>query len=154
VHDPANRALVIGDATLGTTVPFADGRPAFPPTYRDVGPYLESIAALRALDAEILLTAHYPVFEGAAVNAFLDESTAYTELIDSVLTEQLRAASGPATTLELVRAAGERLGQWTPDALDYAVFPVTGNLERMARSGVIRSETTGGRRRWVRAEAR
>ncbi|MEL4319396.1 MBL fold metallo-hydrolase [Leifsonia sp. YIM 134122] len=152
VHDASNRALVIGDATLGATVPFADGGPAFPPTYRDVDPYLASIDAFRAIDADLVLTAHYPVYEGAAATAFLDESVAYTELIDTVLAEELARSAGPATTLELVRAAGERLGPWNAEALDYAVFPVTGNLERMQRRGLISSEIIDGRRRWAPAQ--
>jgi glyoxylase-like metal-dependent hydrolase (beta-lactamase superfamily II) len=151
VHDPANRALMIGDATLGTTVPYADGRAAFPPTYRDAGPYVDSLRAFRDLDVDLLLTAHYPVYEGDAVDAFLDESEAYTERIDEVLRDLLAADEEPRTTLELVRTAGAALGPWPPDALDYAVFPVTGNLERLAARGVVTEQTDGaGRRRWSR----
>jgi glyoxylase-like metal-dependent hydrolase (beta-lactamase superfamily II) len=149
VHDVDNRALIIGDATLGTTVMFADGRPAFPPTYRDVEPYVQSLRAFRALDADLLLTAHYPVYEGDGVTRFLDESEAYTEHIDAVLSRLLAASSTPMTTLELVRSAGGELGPWPSDALDYAVFPVTGNLERLEQRGLVDSQTdAGGRRRW------
>ncbi|WP_430645068.1 MBL fold metallo-hydrolase [Agromyces sp. GXS1127] len=149
VHDPESRALLIGDATLGTTVPYADGRAAFPPTYRDTDPYVASLSAFRDLDADLLLTAHYPVYEGAAVREFLDESEAYTERIDEVLAGVLDAADGPRTTLELVRAAGAELGPWPPEALDYAVFPVTGNLERLAARGVVTEQAdAAGRRRW------
>jgi glyoxylase-like metal-dependent hydrolase (beta-lactamase superfamily II) len=149
VHDPANRALIIGDATLGASVLFADGRAAFPPTYRDVEPYVESIRALRDLDADLLLTAHYPVYEGEGVTVFLDESAAYTERIDEVLTRILGGAEAPRTTLELVRVAGAELGPWPAAALDYAVFPVTGNLERLAARGAVTEQTDAvGRRRW------
>jgi glyoxylase-like metal-dependent hydrolase (beta-lactamase superfamily II) len=53
VHDPENRALMIGDATLGTTVPFADGRAAFPPTsnllfWSEAG-YFDEAAELKPL---------------------------------------------------------------------------------------------------------
>jgi glyoxylase-like metal-dependent hydrolase (beta-lactamase superfamily II) len=149
VHDPANRALMIGDATLGTTVLTADGRPAFPPTYRDVEPYVQSLRAFRALDADLLLTAHYPVYEGDGVAGFLDESEAYTEHVDAVLSRLLEASDSPATTLELVRVAGAELGPWPAGALDYAVFPVTGNLERLEQRGLVESHTdASGRRRW------
>jgi glyoxylase-like metal-dependent hydrolase (beta-lactamase superfamily II) len=151
VYDPANRAVAIGDATLGTTVPFADGRAAFPPTYRDVGPYLTSIETFRSLGADLVLTAHYPVYEGAEASAFLDESERYTRDIDAILTDLLAQAASPLTTLDLVRAAGARLGPWGPEALDYAVFPVTGNLERMRDAGLVQEEVDpGGRRRWSR----
>ncbi|WP_137844499.1 MBL fold metallo-hydrolase [Microbacterium sp. 2FI] len=150
VFDPGNRAVAIGDATLGTTVPFADGRPAFPPTYRDVDPYLSSIETFRALDADLVLTAHYPVYEGAAAAAFLDESAEYTRTIDAVLRRALIGARGPRTTLELVRAAGAALGPWGPGALDYSVFPVTGNLERLRDRGeIVQATDAGGRRRWA-----
>ena len=53
------------------------------------------------------------------------------------------------TTLELVRAGGARLGPWGPGALDYAVFPVTGNLERMREAGAVREDLApDGRRLW------
>ena len=149
VHDPQNRTVLIGDATLGATVPTADGRPAFPPTYRDVDPYLDSIELFRSLEPELLLTAHYPVYEGAAVAEFLDESEAYAQVIDRVIDEQLAAAGRPLTTLELIRSAGSDLGPWAPGALDYAIFPVTGNLERMERAGDIRSELIDGVRHWT-----
>ena len=153
IHDEGNRALLIGDATLGTTVPFADGRAAFPPTYRDVDPYVQSLRAFRALDADLLLTAHYPISEGEGVAAFLDESEAYTERIDEVVSAILASRTEAATTLELVREAGSALGPWGADALDYAVFPVTGNLERLERRGLAASAVDeAGRRtwRWVR----
>jgi glyoxylase-like metal-dependent hydrolase (beta-lactamase superfamily II) len=150
VHDPSNRAIAIGDATLGTTVPFADGRAAFPPTYRDVGPYVASIALFRSLSPELVLTAHYPVYEGLAAAAFLDESEDYTRLVDDVVRGVLADAAEPLTTLDVVRAAGSALGPWGPDALDYAVFPVTGNLERLEQRGVVHSATdASGRRRWT-----
>lgn len=149
VHDPGNRAVVIGDATLGETVPYADGSPAFPPTYRDTDPYLTSLAAFRALEPDLVLTAHYPVYEGEDATRFLDRSAAYVAAVDDALTGLLRADPAPRTTLELVRAAGARLGPWPAAALDYAVFPATGNLERLRDRGLVAEETLDdGRRTW------
>lgn len=148
VHDPARRALLIGDATLGATVPYADGRPAFPPTYRDTDPYLRSIERFAALDPELVLTAHYPVYEGDAAHAFLAESRDYVAAVDAVLIDVLHAAPAPSTTLELVRAAGARLGPWGAGALDYAIFPVTGNLERMRERGTVVESRRGSVRTW------
>lgn len=148
VWDEANRTLAIGDATLGDTVPFADGRAAFPPTYRDTDPYLASIATFRALNPELLLTAHYPLYAGPEVAEFLDLSERYTHQVDDVIMTELAAGRGPITTLELIRSAGTRLGPWGSGALDYAIFPVTGNLERLADRGQIRSRVIDGRRHW------
>ncbi|GAB3542664.1 hypothetical protein GCM10027403_35660 [Arthrobacter tecti] len=149
VHDPANRAVLIGDATLGETVPFADGSAAFPPTYRDTEPYLASIELFRSLDPELVLTAHYPVYEGSDAVAFFDRSADYVAEIDSIMLDLLKARSEPGTTLELVREAGSELGPWGSGALDYAVFPVTGNLERLRDRGLVKEERReDGLRTW------
>lgn len=148
--DAENRTLLVSDAVLGETVPTADGRPAFPPTYRDTVAYVDSIRRLRALDADLLLTAHYPVYEGAAVNGFLDASLAYVDRVDRVIAEVL-AAGEELTSLELIRRAAADLGPWPQAAADYLIFPVTGNLERLAQQGrVVEGERSGVRTwRWT-----
>ncbi|RLK46598.1 MBL fold metallo-hydrolase [Microbacterium telephonicum] len=146
--DPRNRALVISDAVLGVTVPTAEGDPAFPPTYRDTNAYVESIAALRALDAELLLTAHYPVYEGEAVAAFLDESLGYTLRIDTVIEAALRAAAAPLTTLDVIDRTHAELGPWGEGAREYLIFPMTGNLERFVEAGSVAVGRRDGRRTW------
>ncbi|WP_158685284.1 MBL fold metallo-hydrolase [Microbacterium halophytorum] len=143
--DASNRALAISDAVLGDTVPTADGDPAFPPTYRDAARYVETIGRLRGYDADLLLTAHYPVYEGEGVNAFLDVSLAYTERIDRAIEEHLR---GEMTSLQLIRACAPELGPWQPEAADYLIFPMTGNLERLAAAGRIVEGRSGDRRTW------
>jgi glyoxylase-like metal-dependent hydrolase (beta-lactamase superfamily II) len=149
--DAERSALMIGDATLGETVPTATGEPAFPPTYRDTDPYLASIDAFRAFDAELLLTAHYPVYEGPAVTAFLDASAEYTARLDTAIEGALREAGGALTSLDLVRRIAADVGAWSPGAADYLIFPVTGNLERMARRGFVRvtEASDGARRTWA-----
>lgn len=149
VWDERSRALAVSDAVLGTTVPTADGTPAFPPTYRDTVAYAATISSLRAFDAELLLTAHYPVYEGADVAGFLDASLAYTELIDTVITHALRTADGPLTTLELISRTAAELGPWGPGALEYLIFPMTGNLERLLAAGRVVVGDRDGRRTWA-----
>jgi glyoxylase-like metal-dependent hydrolase (beta-lactamase superfamily II) len=145
--DPSNRALLISDAVLGETVPFADGSPAFPPTYRDTRAYVETIRRLRERDAELLLTAHYPVYQGPEVAAFLDTSLAYTELIDRVISKELEQGE-ELTSLELIRRVAADLGPWGPDAADYLIFPVTGNLERLVTAGRVLEGDRDGTRTW------
>jgi glyoxylase-like metal-dependent hydrolase (beta-lactamase superfamily II) len=149
--DAARSALVIGDATLGETVPTADGAPAFPPTYRDTDPYLASIEAFRSLEPELLLTAHYPVYEGAAARRFLDASAEYTGRLDAAIGNALREAPGGLTSLDIIRRIAPGVGDWSPAAADYLIFPVTGNLERLARRGLVRENpaTDGERRTWA-----
>ena len=147
--DAAHSALLIADATLGTTVPSADGEPAFPPTYRDTDPYLESIEQFRAFDADLLLTAHYPIYEGAAVAAFLDESAEYTETLDVAITAALDEAG--QSTLEIIRRIAPNVGPWDAAASEYLIFPVTGNLERLVARGAVAVSARDGLRVWARA---
>lgn len=145
--DAGNRALLISDAVLGETVPYADGRAAFPPTYRDAAAYVDSIRRLREHDADLLLTAHYPVYEGAGVNDFLDASLAYTERIDEVIAAALPGA-GELTSLELIRRTAQELGPWPEAAADYLIFPMTGNLERLVARGMVAEGDRDGIRTW------
>jgi glyoxylase-like metal-dependent hydrolase (beta-lactamase superfamily II) len=147
--DERNSALLIGDATLGDTVLTAAGAPAFPPTYRDTDPYLASISTFRALDPNFLFTAHYPVYEDGGVTGFLDLSERYVARLDAAIESTLRTAGGPLTSLDLIAEFAGDVGEWSPAAAEYLIFPVTGNLERMVERGLVRVDTaTNGRRTW------
>ncbi|WP_243229096.1 MBL fold metallo-hydrolase [Microbacterium sp. CIAB417] len=148
--DGANRTLLISDAVLGETVPTADGNPAFPPTYRDTVAYVDTIRRLQELDADLLLTAHYPVYEGAAVAAFLGRSLAYTERIDRVIADVL-ADGEELTSLELIHRAAPDLGPWPEPAAEYLIFPMTGNLERLVERGLVLEGERDGIRTWRRS---
>lgn len=145
--DAANSALLISDAVLGETVPTADGRPAFPPTYRDTAPYVDTITRLRMLHPELLLTAHYPIYEGPAADKFFADSLAYTELVDRVVEAELRGGE-ELTSLELIHRTASQLGPWEPDAAEYLIFPMTGNLERLEAGGSVASGEREGLRTW------
>lgn len=145
--DPANHALLISDAVLGETVPTADGQPAFPPTYRDTAAYVQTIRTLGEYPAELLLTAHYPLYEGAEVSRFLATSLAYTERVDAVITGVL-AAGEELTSLELIDRSAAELGPWTAEASEYLIFPMTGNLERLAAAGQVVEGRRDGLRTW------
>ncbi|MDQ0644016.1 MBL fold metallo-hydrolase [Microbacterium murale] len=148
--DATNRTALISDAVLGETVPTADGRAAFPPTYRDTVAYVDSIRRLHALEADLLLTAHYPVYDGDGVEAFLDESLAYTELVDRVI-EEVLASGEELASLELIRRAAPSLGPWPDAAVEYLIFPMTGNLERLVDQARVIEGERDGVRTWRRA---
>lgn len=138
VWDPRSRAAIIIDAALGRTVPTASGEPAFPPTYRNVDPYLGSLQRLQALQPDLLLTAHEPTMEGEAGRAFLAESRAFAEMAEAVTLETLREA-GPSQTAALLRLVGPKLGPWPVEAtLGALAFPVVGHLERLEGLGRVR----------------
>ena len=81
--DETTRAAITADAVLGDGLHFADGRPAFPPTYRNLRPYHATVATLQELRPEWLLTAHEPVMDAAASGAFRKLSRSFTDRFDS-----------------------------------------------------------------------
>jgi len=132
VYDPRSRALVVADAVLGDMVPHADGRPAFPPTYRYVDSYLATISRCEALRPDLLLTAHYPTMDAEAAMDFLARSRGFVEKTDTVVLDELDAAGAPGLRLqELLARANPRLGSWPSEGTEGALaFPIVGHLER------------------------
>jgi glyoxylase-like metal-dependent hydrolase (beta-lactamase superfamily II) len=139
IYDPRSRALVVADAVLGELVPHADGRPAFPPTYRYVDSYLATIGHCEALRPELLLTAHYPTMPADAASDFLARSRAFVEKVEVVVSDELDAAGARGLTLhELLGRANPRLGSWPAEGTEVALaFPVVGHLERLLALGRI-----------------
>ena len=85
VWDVSTGAAMTSDAVLGSTLHLADGRPAFPPTYRLPGPYRATIAELERRAPTWLLTAHEPVMDAAAARAFLRESREFTDRLEAAV---------------------------------------------------------------------
>jgi glyoxylase-like metal-dependent hydrolase (beta-lactamase superfamily II) len=139
VYDPRSRALAVADAVLADMVPHADGRPAFPPTYRYVDSYLATISHCEALRPELLLTAHYPTMEGDAAAEFLARSRGFVEKVDAVVLDELHTAGPRGLTLhELLARANPRLGSWPSKGTEVALaFPIVGHLERLLALGRI-----------------
>ena len=139
VYDPRSRALAVADAVLGDMVPHADGRPAFPPTYRYVDSYLATISRCEALRPALLLTAHYPTMDADAATEFLASSRGFVEKVDGVVLDELAAAGTRGLRLqELLGRANPRLGSWPSEGTEGALaFPVVGHLERLLALGRI-----------------
>ncbi len=115
--DAAAGAAIVIDAVLSDGVYDRDGNRLIPPRYYDAAAYEATIRRLRALDPELLLTAHYPVMERAAAREFLDRSLDFVR--------EVRAAVRAAKTTEL-RAATE--------AVDAAVGPFPAFTHELAAS--------------------
>jgi glyoxylase-like metal-dependent hydrolase (beta-lactamase superfamily II) len=145
--DRRNRAAVIADAALSDGLPLLDGAPGVPPTYRFVDTYLATISLLEHLDAELLLTAHYPVMRGDEGREFLAGSRAYVARVDAVVRELLQAGEAQSTS-ELIAAAGPRLGEWPEASYGQLVFPIAGHLERLRAFGLVSLEGAGSNPRW------
>lgn len=149
VHDVENGAMCVGDAVLGDSVLTSAGRPAFPPTYRDVQPYLETVAKISAAGPELLLTAHYPVYEGSEAQEFLELTSNYAARLESHVLAALTDSRAPLTTMQIVRTVAPAVGSWVGGAADYLVFPVVGHLERLVAQEVIVSDESLVPRTWA-----
>jgi glyoxylase-like metal-dependent hydrolase (beta-lactamase superfamily II) len=141
VYDPRSRALAVADAVLGDMVTHADGRPAFPPTYRYVDSYLATIDRCESLRPELLLTAHYPTMRADGATEFLARSRGFVEKVDAVVLDELDAAGARGLSLhELLARANPRLGSWPSEGTEVALaFPVVGHLERLLGLGRIKA---------------
>lgn len=139
VHDPRSGSLIIGDAVLGDAVPLRNGARAFPPTYRDVDPYLATIDVIRSMSVSRLLSSHYPVFEGAEVEDFLYLSVAFVRELDAAIE---RALTGREMTLaDLLAVLTADNGVWPGPVAEFLAYPVVGHLDRMVETGRARRDT-------------
>ena len=122
--DAETGAVIVIDAVLADGVYDRAGNRLIPPRYYDATAYEATIRRVRALDPELLLTAHYDVMERAAARAFLDRSLEFVEAVRAAvrasrtsdlraLTEEVDAAVGPfpAFTHELAASVRAHLAE-------------------------------------------
>lgn len=135
LHDVSTGSAVVADAVLGDAVLDADQRPVFPPTYRWVDEYLETIRRLRALAPARLLTAHYPTMDADEALAFLDLSEQFAlGLEDDVLAA---ISAEPLTLAELASRLSRTAGSWPAEGTAGAMaYPVAGHIERLVAADV------------------
>ncbi len=122
--DAVTGAAIVIDAVLSDGVYDRAGNRLIPPRYYDAGAYEATIRRLRALDPELLLTAHYDVMERAAAREFLDRSLDFVRAVRSAvrasparelraLTDEVNEAVGPfpAFTHELAASVRAHLAE-------------------------------------------
>ncbi|MEY3335774.1 MAG: hypothetical protein RL566_697 [Actinomycetota bacterium] len=139
LFEPETKTLLISDAVLGSSVPYADGSPSFPPTYRFVDSYVKTIQRIKTLDFETLATAHYGKFDRESAGVFLQESLEFTYSLEQAVLSVL--SSSPCKLSEIVRLVDTRFGAWPkPTAATALAQPVFGHLEVLEARGVIKKE--------------
>ncbi|MER3410552.1 MAG: hypothetical protein C4306_10805, partial [Thermoleophilia bacterium] len=116
--DRRSGALIAIDAVLEAGIYDRAGRRLIPPRIYDLAAYRRTIRLLRSLDAELLLTAHYPVMEREAARAFLERSLRFTEELEAVVRKGL--AAGLTNLKELADRAIETLGPYPEFAVELA----------------------------------
>lgn len=137
IWDEATRGALTSDAVLGDSLHLADGRPAFPPTYRFPTPYRATIDALEALRPDLLLTAHEPVMQGTDAAAFLALSRSFAEGLAREALAELRVEPHGLTTRELVERLAPRVGDWERDVWIFLANGLVGHLEDMRDDGLV-----------------
>ena len=147
IYSPENRVLAISDAILGAYVPLTDGTPAFPPTYRHVDSYVESIRRVNSADPSVLLTAHYGDFVGDEISDFLSDSLNFVDTVESAVLESL--GSGRKTLAQIIQVVNPQIATWPVEGTATALaFPVAGHLERALSQGRVTRTTQDGVWAW------
>lgn len=137
VLDASNDLVIAADACLGEAIPTREGNAAFAPTYRYTTQYRETIEQLRAISPEVLLTSHFPRFEGESVDDFLKASYAFTDSVEQYLLRQLEEQE-KVTVEQLIEDAGSQLGKWPPSRDDELWYCLQGGLEALLAQGLAR----------------
>ena len=134
--EPVSRTAIVIDAVLGSGLTDFAGEIIQPPPYFDAEVYEATVAELQALDPHRLLTAHYPVMEGDAVEDFLDRSAAFVPLARAAVAEALQRR-GTASLGQLLADLNPVLGPFTSFANELA-GPIRAHLCELVEVGRAR----------------
>jgi glyoxylase-like metal-dependent hydrolase (beta-lactamase superfamily II) len=108
--DARSRTAIAIDAVLYDGIYDRSGNKLIPPRIYTLDGYRATIEKLRALDALLLLTAHYPVVQGREVEAFLDVSRAWADRVEEIARDGV--AEGVTGLWPLTERVNERLGPY------------------------------------------
>ena len=118
VWDPRHGAAIIIDAVLSDGIYDRAGTKLVPPRYYDAGAYRQTIRRIRALEPELLLTAHYPPLERAAALEFCERSLDYVDAVEAIVLAA--RAAGEVRLRELTDRVNEQLGPFPEFATEIA----------------------------------
>ena len=104
------RTAIIIDAVLAKGVCDRAGALLIPPRIYDLQGYRRTIASIRALQPELLLTAHYPVMDRTAARDFLDIADGFCD--DVVRITQDVAGAGQPNLRAVVEAIDAGIGPY------------------------------------------
>jgi glyoxylase-like metal-dependent hydrolase (beta-lactamase superfamily II) len=120
--DLQHRVAIVVDAVLYDGIYDRAGTKLIPPRYYEVAAYRETIQRVRALEPDLLLTAHYDPMSRAQAMEFCERSLSYVDAVDSIvragrkdgevrlreLTDRVNAELGPFPEFATEIAAGVR----------------------------------------------
>jgi glyoxylase-like metal-dependent hydrolase (beta-lactamase superfamily II) len=106
--DADRRIAIIIDAALSDGIYDRAGNKLIPPRYYDAEAYRDSIRRIRALEPELLLTAHYPPMSASEAREFCDVSLAFVDSVEAAVRESV--AAGQTALYEVTRRVDQQLG--------------------------------------------
>ena len=116
--DPAARVAIILDAALGDGIYGRSGERLIPPRYYDAEAYRDTIRRVRALEPQLLLTAHFEPMGADAARAFCDRSLAYVDAVEAIVRE--RRAAGEVSLRQVTERVDAALGPFPEFATEIA----------------------------------
>ena len=133
--DPVSRSAIVTDAVLGGGLLDNAGEVIHPPPYVLLAEYEATARRLRQLRPRRLLTAHYPIIEGRAVDDFLAESLDFVERARAAVADVLRE-EGELTLAGLLAALNPILGPFTSMANELCA-PIRAHLDELVARGRV-----------------
>jgi glyoxylase-like metal-dependent hydrolase (beta-lactamase superfamily II) len=129
------RTLLLGDAVLGFGVPDCAGGLSMPPTHQFIGDYLETLGRLECLEADLVLTGHWPPLDGEQFKKLLADSR---ECVNRDLAfVRSRALKGPLTFTEHLDALCAQFRAWPEEASIHYFYALLGYVEYLADRGEV-----------------
>jgi glyoxylase-like metal-dependent hydrolase (beta-lactamase superfamily II) len=148
IWDQRSQTAIIADAALWSYLPTRDGRPAFPPTYRYVRPYRQTISLLQALKPSNLLTSHYPLKSGAEVDTFFEESLDFVNRLEECVYREIAESGSALSARDLIERLSPRVGEWPSSAGQCLIYPLIGHLKNLEKSGLVEAHRDGSVVTW------
>ena len=118
IWDPHAQIAIVIDAALADGIYDRMGNKLIPPRYYDAGAYRQTIRRIRALEPELLLTAHYPPMARAQAREFCDRSLAYVDAVEAIVRDE--SARGETGLRRVTERVNEELGPFPEFATEIA----------------------------------
>jgi glyoxylase-like metal-dependent hydrolase (beta-lactamase superfamily II) len=116
--DPDARVAIIIDAALSDGIYDRVGNKLIPPRYYDAESYRATVRRIRALEPELLLTAHYEPMSLEHARTFCDRSLAHVDAVEAIVREQ--RAAGEVDLRGISNRVDQRLGPFPEFATEIA----------------------------------
>jgi glyoxylase-like metal-dependent hydrolase (beta-lactamase superfamily II) len=118
VWDGDARVAIVIDAALSDGIYDRMGTKLIPPRYYDADAYRQTIRRIRALEPELMLTAHYLPMARAQAREFCDRSLAYVDAVEAIVRAEL--VRGETGLRRLTERVDEQLGPFPEFATEIA----------------------------------